>query len=277
MARYSLSTLAKARGIRRPVIECRPVEPSLSGEREYRALIKREVIAPLADFVRAEVIPAYEQEAPATRLDALTTDNASDRFRGIFGRMRELVRRLFGTAEAMTERVFRAEADRHTDRWATSVRNALGVDIRSIVTAAEIAEPLAIRIAENARLIRSIGDDTASRVERAVYESLNEGASVRGLRRRLTDEIGFEEKRAARIARDQMAKVNSDLSRIRQQEAGVEEYRWSSSRDERVRALHARLNGTTHRWDKPGPAEGNGHPGQPIMCRCVAIAVISLD
>lgn len=277
MARYSLKTLAKARGVRRPTIECRPVEPSLSGEREYRALLKREVIAPLAAFVRAEVIPAYEQEAPQMRQDGLTRDGPSDRFRDIFNAMRALVARLFGAAEEMTERVFRAEADRHTERWAASVRAAMGVDITAIVTAAEVAEPLAIRIAENARLIRSIGEETVSRVERAVYESLNEGASVRGLRRRLTEEIGFEEKRAARIARDQMAKVNSDLSRIRQQEAGVEEYRVSTSRDERVRPLHARLDGTVHRWDRPGPMEGGRHPGGPPLCRCVAIAVVRLD
>lgn len=275
MPRYSLKTLARARGIRRPVIECRPIEGSVGAEVEYRRILVRMVVQPIAEAVLREVPDLYEREAPAMRTDGLTTDGPGETFRGFFSRIREFARRLFGVAEDMSERVIRAEADRHTERWAASVRNAMGVDIRGIVTAAEVAEPLAVRVAENARLIRSIGEETVSRVERAVYESLSEGASVRGLRRRLEEEIGFEKKRAARIARDQMAKVNSDLSRIRQEEAGVDEYRWSTSRDERVRASHRANEGKTFRWDRP-PAS-TGHPGHDVNCRCVAIAVISLE
>ncbi len=41
--------------------------------------------------------------------------------------------------------------------------------------------------------------------------------------------------------------------------------------DERVRPSHEALDGTRQRWDDP-PAEG--HPGEPINCRCIAEPVL---
>lgn len=80
------------------------------------------------------------------------------------------------------------------------------------------------------------------------------------------------ESRAQLIARDQTLKLHGDIIRIRQVNAGVEEYEWNTSNDDRVRESHENKEGQRFRWDSP-PAD-TGHPGQDFQCRCVPIPII---
>ena len=97
---------------------------------------------------------------------------------------------------------------------------------------------------------------------------------MRDLRARLKADFGIADKRAALIAQDQTAKLNSDLNRIRQEQAGVTSYEWRTSRDERVRERHRKLDGTVYKWGEPTGAEEGLPPGKPIRCRCVALGVV---
>jgi len=89
--------------------------------------------------------------------------------------------------------------------------------------------------------------------------------------------------------------LNGDLAQGRMEQAGIETYIWSISMDERVRGLpggkysnavpsHYLMEGLICRWDDPTKyrnASGEWvarpagapllHPGQDIMCRCVAL------
>jgi len=87
------------------------------------------------------------------------------------------------------------------------------------------------------------------------------------------DRLGVAESRARLIARDQVQKLNSQLSAARQRSIGIERYRWSTAGDERVRESHAAKAGEVFRWDDP-PSD-TGHPGQDIQCRCSAIPLAS--
>jgi SPP1 gp7 family putative phage head morphogenesis protein len=84
----------------------------------------------------------------------------------------------------------------------------------------------------------------------------------------------MSDNRAKLIARDQTAKLNSDLNRFRQDQAGVDKYVWRTSQDERVRARHRGLEGKVYEWGEPTGAEDGLPPGQPIQCRCVAQGVV---
>ena len=83
------------------------------------------------------------------------------------------------------------------------------------------------------------------------------------------------------MARDQIAKLNSNIAQQQQRDAGVEEYIWSDSGDGRVRPSHKKLNGKRFRWDDPPVVdEKTGrrcHPGEDYECRCVALAVFDFD
>ena len=74
-----------------------------------------------------------------------------------------------------------------------------------------------------------------------------------------------------RITRDQTSKALGNLDQVRQTGAGITEYRWSTSEDEAVRPSHKALNGRRFSWGEPPSV---GHPGQDIMCRCVAIPIM---
>jgi SPP1 gp7 family putative phage head morphogenesis protein len=125
---------------------------------------------------------------------------------------------------------------------------------------------------QNAQLIRSLPDQELERVSQAVQRNLQEGKSYRELSSEIEKSFGISRRRANLIARDQTAKLNASLTKLRQQEIGVEEYVWQTSGDERVRATHRAHDGKTFRWDSP--PKDTGHPGQDVNCRCVAIAVL---
>jgi len=66
--------------------------------------------------------------------------------------------------------------------------------------------------------------------------------------------------------------LNARIARAVQMLAGVEQYAWATVLDERVRPTHQALEGEVFSWQgEPSPPEG--HPGEPVNCRCWALPV----
>jgi SPP1 gp7 family putative phage head morphogenesis protein len=114
-------------------------------------------------------------------------------------------------------------------------------------------------------------DDLARRTSQTLIEGVVRGRRARAIAGDLAEDLGISQRRARLIARNETATLNGTLNRVRQQQAGVKRYVWSTSLDERVRPLHQEREGRTYSWDDP---PSDGHPGEPINCRCVARAVI---
>ncbi len=134
----------------------------------------------------------------------------------------------------------------------------------------------------NIDLITNLTDAMRERVEEIISERLGQVAASRSnfepgvdtpknLSEALQEGLEFSKARANLIARDQTLKLNGELTRVRQQNAGIEEYIWTTSHDERVRDTHAELDGQRFRWDNPPEP---GHPGEDYQCRCTAFPVI---
>ena len=87
----------------------------------------------------------------------------------------------------------------------------------------------------------------------------------------LAQALGRSQRKARIIARDQTHKLNSLLTRLRNEQLGVDAYIWRTMRDDRVRKAHADREGKVFRWQDPPP---DGHPGYPINCRCHSEAVL---
>ncbi|SHI62136.1 phage putative head morphogenesis protein, SPP1 gp7 family [Anaerovibrio lipolyticus DSM 3074] len=133
-------------------------------------------------------------------------------------------------------------------------------------------------VAENLDYLKNVDEQTMQKIKLMLTGKITGTVNRRELTRDLVKEIeditGFEKNRAILIARDQVGKLNGQLTEYRQRHAGITQYKWSTSKDSRVRPAHKELEGKIFDWDNP-PPEGN--PGMPIRCRCVAIPVIDLD
>lgn len=178
------------------------------------------------------------------------------------GRIEELAQTIVGTVDAYNAR-----------EVGQALSNALGIDL----TADLLALDLTSVVERNVALIKSVGEQLHEQIERVLVEGILDGKRHETIAAELVERVGVAESRAGLIARDQVASLNAEFSKQRQTSVGVQKYRWSTSQDERVRKgknSHRAREGQIFRWDEPPP---DGHPGEPINCRCVAIPVFDDD
>ena len=147
---------------------------------------------------------------------------------------------------------------------------AIGVGLPA--TEPGLADVLAGFVADNARRIKNLTNEALDRVESTVLAGFRRGRSNAEIAKGVREAFGVSKRRAKLIARDQVASLNGELTQIRQTRMGVTSYIWRSSRDERVRPSHEDFDGQTFTWAEGSP---EGHPGEPINCRCVAEPVLS--
>jgi SPP1 gp7 family putative phage head morphogenesis protein len=126
--------------------------------------------------------------------------------------------------------------------------------------------------AQNTDLITKLSTDQRDRVQQTLYRNLSSGNGIERIKEDLDKDESIGKNRAKLIARDQTNKFNGQLTQLRQKEVGINSYIWTTSRDERVRPAHRALDGEVFSWSKPSP---EGHPGEPIQCRCIAQPVIT--
>lgn len=160
------------------------------------------------------------------------------------------------------------------EQWRRQLRAVLGVDL---VGDPRLGPILAGFRTENVALIRSLTADKVARVHRLLVAG-GTSTRVEELAKQIRAETSATRSRAALIARDQVLKLNGDVTEARHVAAGVVEYVWRTSRDERVRETHRDLDGTRQRYDTPPIVDARTNrrenPGRDYSCRCTAEPVI---
>ena len=141
----------------------------------------------------------------------------------------------------------------------------------------------------NASLIKDIPERYVKDIAQLAAESVRQGRPLSEFTKVLMKRYRFTANRAELVARDQVGKLTGQVQQAQQERLGINEYRWRTMRDERVRTRHAGLEGKICRWDDPtvyrNPGETTwrsrnsigafvGHPGQDIGCRCGASALL---
>ena len=227
----------------------RPTSPRRVEQRYERALVKfsRELIAEVNRTISVYVRQAREA---AAREDA---EIDTGTFGVDFGNLRIRIGRLVRgkRVSAIVDQWGREIAE-----WNTrEMRRLLKIDLAAESVA--VQSVLAAARTTNVQLITSIADRLLGDVFRVVTESVINGTRVETLATQIQERYQVSDSRARLIARDQTLKANANLTQERHREAGVTQYVWSSSRDERVREIHA-----------------TNHPGEDIQCRCTAIPVL---
>lgn len=149
------------------------------------------------------------------------------------------------------------------------LRSAYGVNV--LTADPQLRDMLSVWEAENLELIKSLPTKYIDQLRGQVTAAVQSGKGLRDVVALVKKTGKVTKGRAELIARDQIGKLNGDITQARQQGIGVEEYRWRGVLDGRERSEHVAREGKTYRWDKPPE---DGHPGQPIRCRCSAEAVL---
>jgi SPP1 gp7 family putative phage head morphogenesis protein len=118
----------------------------------------------------------------------------------------------------------------------------------------------------NTDLIKNVPEVYKQQVQNATMAGLQQGQTTSQIAKSIMKEGSVTKRRAELIARDQVSKLNGQLTQLRQAEAGVEKYIWRTSQDERVRSSHAAREGKEFSWSE---IPDGGHPGEAINCRCL--------
>jgi SPP1 gp7 family putative phage head morphogenesis protein len=156
-----------------------------------------------------------------------------------------------------------------------ALASRLGIDLQMLtgIDIAPSAAEQAVVVAwarQGTDLITSVGQDLVAGLDEHIAEAARTGALTSDLRQIVMDRLGVADRHAQFIARDQISKLNGEITRATQQAAGVTSYRWRSASDERTRPAHRALNDTSQRWDAPpvvDPKTGRReHPGGDFQC-----------
>jgi len=162
------------------------------------------------------------------------------------------------------------------------MRRAVGVNVMR--SEPWLEDELRSFASENAKLIKSLPESSLSEIEGLAQRGVRSGQSASEISKAIRDKLGATQARADLIARDQVSKLNGQLTKKRQEAVGIATYQWLTSRDERVRASHRAMGGKLCRWDDDSVYSDDGgktwksrssiggyvgHPGDDYQCRCV--------
>ena len=166
--------------------------------------------------------------------------------------------------------------------WKRVVKRTLGIDImEDYYNGLRFQTLLDKWAAVNVGLIRTIPRKTLGKMRDIVKAGYLRGADTKSIAREIQEAYGTGKNHAQFIARDQMAKMNADITREQHTDAGVIEYVWRTADDQRVRDSHRSLNNKRYKYSDPPVVDDRtgrrAAPGEDYQCRCVALPVFDLD
>ena len=138
---------------------------------------------------------------------------------------------------------------------------------------------------DNYTLITSNAKNYVSKINTLTEQAIVNGLSPKKLKEEIMKATeGLSDKHCKLLARDQMGKLNGQITQAQMEEVGLDLYVWSTAMDDRVREDHRAMEGLLCRWDDASVCSYDGgktwverpgvqlHPGQDIQCRCIGLA-----
>lgn len=263
----------RARGGRPTGVRALP--PSAATVLYTRALLDLDeaVAAAITEVVKG--VPLTPERTDAAADGAGPADPKS--IRALLARLRKLPgehRALLRKPLALLNIVAKRTEIHSQEEWRRALKE-LGVSLDDVITP-DLRAIITEWKRRNIALIKALPELAANGVARTIEK--HKGARVETLARHIEEATGASESHARLLARDQTLKLYSQVTQERHQAAGVTEYVWRSSRDERVRERHKALDGTRQKYsDPPVVDEATGrraHPGDDFQCRCTADPVL---
>lgn len=241
-------------------------------ERAFRTAILKEL-----DRVQAQIqeqliprLPEIERAALLNRRDLRHDIDWDEILRAIFSNLSDILELPPGFFEELAGEHGREVARDNLQSVQRQLRSSLATDV---FINFDVDQQAAVRsfASDSAQLIKTIRQQYLDEVQGIVLRNFRAGRRAESFAPQIAERFRVSQKRAFVIARDQVSKLNGDLTRMRQESVGVTHYIWRTVLDERTRSSHRRLNGKRFAWNDPPIVDGvPAHPGQPIQCRCTA-------
>ena len=191
--------------------------------------------------------------------------------------------------DSLVKKIARLTKTNSLREWKRVCKDTLGIDLMDDYYSGDFYEEALRRwVDENVQKIKSIPNDTLGSMREIILDGFRKGRTVTDISKEIQKEYSVTRRKAQALARDQVSTLNAKISKMQQEDAGCTKYRWSSSKDSRVRDCHRALDGKIFRWDDPPEmwyetkagrvyTGRHCHPGEDYCCRCVAIPVFDLD
>lgn len=269
-----------------------PLYPD-SAEREYKRIANAYVR--LLNETLKENLPELMETYKHYQHGDSRFDDAKDmelKIRTVFEKIaKELEQKLSRfRLDKMVEKISNMTKNSSLREWKRTVKETLGIDLFSDYHNGAFYESSIRRwIDENVLMIKSIPTESLGEMQRIMMEGYRRGETLTSITKKIQEQYKLTRRKAQLLARDQLSTLNSQITKLQQEDAGCTHYRWSDSRDSRVRPCHHDLNGKIISWDDPPEmwydTKSRGrvytgrrcHPGEDYCCRCVAIPVFDYD
>jgi len=272
--------LAKPRQIKRLPKPLKPTFPH-TAERQYTKDLLR-YVRRAHELTKQLLYPALANivyEVKSALPKRTRTDDAVDDLAAIIARIRETLGREFTDtdlqfiADSMgtsVDQVARANSRRLFEQY-----GKYGVDLTIGFNSNATRAALSMKVKENVQLIKTMSDRHFASLQSNVLSAITQGKRVEEIESIIDDRFASMESNAELIARDQVGKLNGQLTEMTQTEMGLTRYRWRGVGDQRERDSHRALEGGTFSWADPPVVDGESvNPGMAIQCRCYAEPVI---
>jgi SPP1 gp7 family putative phage head morphogenesis protein len=233
----------------------------------------------ILEAVETALLQELRGEAPDTRGMVRVTPDPVDPSRNAPGRRKDATGE---DAFSIFDELLPHEITAFVDRAMSATQRSVDRKLRRVpaIDRSKLEIPLAtdeIR-ARTTNLIRGTGRNHIKRLRKILLKGAD--LHVKDLVAQIQSATGVAKSKAELWARDQTLKMNGEVTRKRHEAAGIEEYIWTDSGDERVRDAHGDLNGNRYRYDNPPIISDDGrrgHPGDDYQCRCTAYPVTPGD
>lgn len=241
-----------------------PTQTEIAYNRKLQQIVKL-----VRADIDAELVPAIKQSVPE-----YVADSWSDVIAAVLERLVARWSSPFARQQARD-----IAGSFVTDASTRAMRQSAGIDLYGGND--QLIDYLKAAADQNAALITSIPAQYLEQVSNIVIGNMRQGMRPSYIESALVKQFGITQRRAKLIARDQHAKIQGEITRIRQVNSGIQYFRWLTAHDERVRPSHVAVGNRdvgygkgVFKWSDLPVVDGvPTFPGQPINCRCVAVPV----
>jgi SPP1 gp7 family putative phage head morphogenesis protein len=256
-----------------------PVHPNVGLEMEYTRKLEA-LIEAMHKSIMWWVLAGYKANTPNTVM--ALDDSSAVQLEKIIKRLTRYWQKHFNEAAKKLGRYFAKKSTQQTDNSLESILKASGFAIKFKTSPAQ-NDVLQATTKANVALITNMSQQHLKEITGMVMRSVQTGRDIGGLAKDLEERFDMTKKRARFIARDQNNKATAAITKVRQNELGIDEADWLHSHAGKVpRPTHVAMNGKRYKvnqgmWDKDADGKGKGryvYPGELINCRCVPRSII---